>query len=332
MTTPTRRVPASSIDDLVAGAGRREPWRHGDGKSGSSLERLDVDGRPHVLKVIHPDDDWIARAVGDICCLPVQVWTSGLLDQVPPVIDHTVIGAAGGLGRNGWGGALLMRDVSPWLVPEGDTKVPREVHLGFLDHMAALHARFWGFRDGLLPLSARYLFFSDAMIEAERRRGMPAPVPAVAAQGWRRLGAVRHQVVGPLLELRRDPSPLVAALDATPQTLVHGDWKMGNLGWHPEGRTILLDWALPGPAPPTVDLAWYLALNVRRLPQSKDDAIVTYRTALERYGVDTTAWWSRQVDLALLGQVLIIGWEKVLGDDAELRWWLDRAAAGVARL
>ena len=46
---------------------------------------------------------------------------------------------------------------------------------------------------------------------------------------------------------------------------------MGNLGRHPDGRTILLDWAFPGRAPPATDLAWYVALNVERLPQSKDD-------------------------------------------------------------
>jgi hypothetical protein len=334
MTSPTRPVPAASIEELVAGATRRDAWEHGDGKSGSTLERLEIDGQPHVLKVIHPDRDWIARVFGDLCCWPVYVWTSGLLDQVPTVIDHAVVGAATGLGRNGWGGALLMRDVGPWLIPEGDAQVPGDVHLGFLDHMAALHARFWGFEDtfGLAPLAGRYLFFSDAMVAVERERGFPAAVPPIAAEGWERLATVPHPAVAPLLELRRDPSPLVAALEATPQTLVQGDWKMGNLGRHPDGRTILLDWAFPGQAPPTVDLAWYLALNVRRLPQSKDDAIATYRTALAGHGVDTAGWWPAQLDLALLGQMVILGWEKAFGDHTELRWWLDRAAGGLARL
>src|SRR5262245_21441698 len=214
MNATSRRRPAASIEELVAGASRREPLEHGDGKSGSTLERLEIDGQPYVLKVIHPDQDWIARACGDLCCWPVYVWTSGLLDLVPPVIDHSVVGAATGLGRNGWGGALLMRDVGPWLLPEGDAKVPGDVHLGFLDHMAALHARFWAFEDtfGLLLLSGRYLFFSDAMVEVERERGFPAAVPPIAAEGWERLARVAHPAVAPLLELRRDPSPLVAAL------------------------------------------------------------------------------------------------------------------------
>jgi hypothetical protein len=328
------RQAAASIDELLEAASSREPLNHGDSKSGSTLERVVIDAEPFVVKTMHPDLDWIARMVGDLCCWPVHVWTSGLLDLVPPVIDHTVVGAAAGLGRNGWGGALLMRDVGAWLLPEGHARVPAEVHLAFVDHMAALHAQFWGFADtlGLLPLSIRYRCFCDAAIETERELGFPALVPQIAGQGWERMTAVRHPAVEPLLDLRRDPAPLVVALDATPQTLVQGDWKMGNLGWHPEGRTILLDWTLPGRAPPTVDLAWYLALNVERLPQSKEDAISAYRAALRRHGVDTEDWWDRQVDLALLGQVVILGWEKALGDAAELGWWLDRAGDGLARL
>jgi hypothetical protein len=328
------REAALSIDALVARASSQERLDTGDGKSGSSLDRVVIDGESLVLKVMHPDADWIARAFGDLGCWSVRVWTSGLLDVVPPGIDHTIVGAAAGLGRNGWGGALLMRDVGAWLMPEGHVEVPLDVHLGFLDHMAALHARFWDFTDtlGLVPLSARYHLCSDAMIDAERSLGFPSAVPAIAADGWRRLADVRHPAVEPLFTLRRDPTPLVAALATTPQTLVHGDWKMGNLGRRPDGRTILLDWAFPGPGPPTIDLAWYVALNVDRLPQSKEDAIAAYRAALERHQISTTGWWDRQLDLAVLGQMILLGWEKALNEGPELEWWLARATEGLARL
>jgi hypothetical protein len=227
-----------------------------------------------------------------------------------------------------------MRDVTPWLVPEGDDVVPLEVHLGFLDHMAALHAAFWGFEDdiGLMPLSVRLLGFSDYMVEIERARGFPHVVPRLTADGWERLAGVDHPAVAPVLELLRDPTALVVALEEIPQTFVQGDWKMGNLGRHPDGRTILLDWAYPGPAPPTVELAWYLGINSARLPHSKEDAIAAYREALGRRGVATDGWWEGALDLALLGEVLLLGWEKALGGGAELEWWLDRSAEGVARL
>ena len=55
---------------------------------------------------------------------------------------------------------------------------------------------------------------------------------------------------------------------------------MGNLGTHPDGRTILLDWAYPGSGPACWDLCWYLALNQARLPESKEATIERFRAAL----------------------------------------------------
>jgi thiamine kinase-like enzyme len=61
---------------------------------------------------------------------------------------------------------------------------------------------------------------------------------------------------------------------------------MGNLGSHPDGRTILLDWAYPGAGPACWDLAWYLALNRSRLPASKEDTIEAFRGSLRAHGAD----------------------------------------------
>jgi hypothetical protein len=328
MTAPTE------IADLLARASGRRALDHSDGKSGSVIERLIIDGEPYILKTMHPDLDWIARVLGDLTCWPVLMVTSGLRNQVPAVIDDTVVAAVAGQGRNGWGGTLLMRDVSPWLVPEGDSVVPLDHHLDFLDHMAALHARFWGFEDtlGLLPLSIRYQFFGRGMLEVERARGFDAVVPRLAAEGWERLSGIDHPAVAPVLAMVGDPSRLVDALAATPQTFVQGDWKMGNMGRHPDGRTILLDWAYPGAAPAAYELAWYLGVNSARLPHSKEDAIAAYRAALERHGIATEGWFEHQLALALLGEMVLLGWEKALGGGAELAWWLDRAAEGLARL
>ena len=80
-----------------------------------------------------------------------------------------------------------------------------------------------------------------------------------------------------------------------------------------------------GEGPACHDLAWYLALNRRKLPTSKEQVIADFRTALERDGIDTGPWWDRQLRLALLGAVVQQGWEKALGDDDEWRWWCDRA-------
>jgi Phosphotransferase enzyme family len=331
----TPRTPASSIDELVAGATRRRPLGHTDGKSGSRLERLEIDGRRLVLKVMHVDDDWIARSFGDVACRQVTVWTSGLLDLVPTSIDHAVVGAARGFGRNGWGAALLLHDVGDRLVPEGDTVVPAERHAAFVDHMADLAAALWGWTDdvGLMPPTIRWTFCGPGMLEVESARGWPNEVPVVAERGWRAFADRAPRDVRAAVEaVRREPDLLVAALATTPWTFIHGDWKMGNLGSHPDGRTILLDWAYPGAGPVCHDLGWYLALNRVRLPETKQDTIARLRRALEARGIDTSGWWARQLDLSLLGTLVQFGWEKALGDAAELGWWTDRAREGARRL
>jgi hypothetical protein len=61
------------------------------------------------------------------------------------------------------------------------------------------------------------------------------------------------------------------------------------------------------------------------LPQSKEATIASYRAALERRGVETAAWFDRQIALSLLGISACFGWEKAHGDDDELYWWQDRA-------
>jgi thiamine kinase-like enzyme len=123
--------------------------------------------------------------------------------------------------------------------------------------------------------------------------------------------------------LPRTPWPLVSAFEGTPTTLSQGDWKCGNLGSHPDGRTILLDWALPGATPFCYDIAYYLAINSRRFTEPKEAVIEAYRQELESRGIATSGWFERQVELALLGAFVQLGWDKVEEPD-EPGWWVER--------
>ena len=330
------RPVAGSVEELLAGATERERFVTEDSKSGAVFERLVIGGEVHVVKYLHIDDDWISRAYGDLLGRPLAVWSSGLLDALPLCIDHAVVGAACGLGRNGWGAALLMRDVSADLVPPGDALLPLEQHRRFLDHMAALAARFWGFTDtvGLTPISNRWLCFGPGMLAAEAERGWPDAVPPIVARGWEEF---RSRAPGRLVSVMDDlystvAAPLVDALSATPFTFLHGDWKCGNLGSRPDGRTVLLDWAGTGAGPVAQDLGWYLAINRARVPESKEDAIAAFRASLAAHGVDGAGWWETQLSLCLLAVTVQFGWEKALGDTAEFGWWCDRALEGAALL
>jgi hypothetical protein len=333
------RALAASVDELLAGAEMRRPFVNPDGRSNTAFEHVAIDGVEHVVKYVHLDYDFTMRVSGDLACRTVRAWEAGLLDSAPDLVDHGIVGAAAGWGRNGWGVALLMRDVSADLLPPGDGPIPVDQHLAFLDHLAGFCAATWGWRDdavsgpGLLPYEARWAWFGHFAIEGERDLGWPERVPKVAEAGWRRFeeqapGDVVHLVDG----LRRDTTPLAAALRDTPSCFLHGDVKASNTGRSRDGRTVLIDWAYVGEGPACHELAWHLALDRARLPISKEATADVFRAGLERHGVDTAAWWDRQLSLCLLGAVVQFGWEKALGDAEELDWWCRAARRGAAWL
>jgi hypothetical protein len=253
------------------------------------------------------------------------------MGQAPECIDHTVVA----MDLDGTGGdavlTILMRDVGGFLVPPGDTVVPPGQHAGFVTHMATLAAAFWGWAEdmGLTTMTQRLRCFAPGTIAAELTADqVPGPLAAAAA-GWPALAARSPSLSGLARHVHDDPEVLTARLRRLPGTFVHGDWKMGNLGRHPDGRTILLDWALPGTGPACWDLCWYLALNRARLPEPKEAVIARYRSELESHGIATSSWWQEQLDLCLIGIMATFGWEKALGDAAELSWW-EAAVTGAA--
>jgi hypothetical protein len=316
-----------SITELLAAAGEHVgELRAIDsvGKSGAALDRVTIDGEPYVVKYLDPAADWTIRIAEVPGTAPVEVWRRGLLHALPPEIDSPIVGVAD-LGASS---VLLMRDISPTLVPGGDDPIPLTQHEGFLDAMAAMHVRFWESTEAIDVVSAerRYLELSPVMAEAEAALGSDHLVPQLVARGWPMFAEIAPRAADVVLPLARDPRPLVAAMADTPQTFVHGNWKLDNLGTDDRGRTVLFDWELPGRGTPLSDVAWYLAINCRRLPISKEQTIEVYRDALHRRGIDTRDWWDRQLGLSLLGALVHFGWEKSLGGyDEELAWWEARA-------
>ena len=331
----TPRAIAPSVDDLLSQVERRERFVPAQSRSTAGFERVWIDGVPHVVKYLHADNDFMMRAMGDMGSRTLRAYAAGLCDTAPDVIDHAVVGAAPGVGRNGWGCAFLMRDISDHLASTGDEQFPAHQHESFIDHLARMCASTWGWRDdvGLMPYEARWTFTGPGVVESERGRQDPERVVALVGDGWGRFEArVPRALVDAIHTLRVDVTPLATALADTPSCFLHGDWKASNLGTGPDGRTILIDWVYLGEGPACHELGWYLALNRQKLPTPKEQVIVDFRAALERHGVSTDGWWERQLDLALLGTVVQFGWEKAFGDDAELAWWCDRAERGLACL
>jgi len=319
------------LAELLAGATERTVLADVPGKSGASLERVVIGGQPYVLKHLDLAEDWTMRASGCLRGAPLTLWERGILARLPDCFNQPIVGAvqeerAGPAPAGGC--ALLMHDVSPWLVPVTDAPITAGQHLRFLQHMAMLHAAFWdcGAELDVVPAMHRYLELSPWMAEAEAAIGSAHLVPQLVAKGWPLLVSVAPAAAAVVIPLARDPGPLVEALAGTPQTFVHSNWKLDNLGTDDAGRTVLLDWEQPGRGAALSDLAWYLAINCRRLPQSKETSIGAYRAALEACGIDTGPWWDRQLALSLLGALVQFGWEKALGGyDEELAWWETQA-------
>jgi Phosphotransferase enzyme family len=316
------RAVQPSADVMLACATSREPMKTADSLSSASFERVVLGGERFVVKHLSTSSDWIMRASGDVACRPLWMWRRGVLDALPDCIDPLIVDMA----HDSTTGVttLLMPDVEGLLVPEGSARLEVEQHHRFLDHMAALHAAFWDW-DGppaLTPMANRYTTLTPMTGQVEAELGNVGGVPSVLDGAWRQLVDVSPEIGELALALAADPGPLVDALDQTPSTLIHGDWKGGNLGSRLDGRTILIDWQWPGLAAGCVDFGWYLAVNCDRLPESKEGTIATYRDALVRHGVDLGDWFDRQLELALLGAFVQLGWSKT-GDPAELQWWVD---------
>ena len=322
-----------AVTGVLAGATSVEDVRPSDARAGAEYRRVTADGRAYFLKRLSPATDWIMRVTGDRVHRPYLVWRAGIMDKAPGCIDHTVVAMEVTGTGEGTVLSVLMRDIGQCLVPPGDARVAQAQHEAFLTHMAELSAAFWGWVDdiGLTTMAQRLRFFAPDNIAGELSAAdVPEPIAAAAA-GWQRLRE-RSALLWDIARLaHRRPEVIIGPIAETPATFLHGDWKMGNLGSHPDGRTILLDWAYPGSGPACWDLCWYLALNRARLPESKEATIGRYRAALEAIGISTAPWWERQLDLCMIGIMATFGWEKALGDAGELGWWEDRIAGAVAR-
>ncbi|HZV08665.1 MAG TPA: phosphotransferase, partial [Novosphingobium sp.] len=322
-----------SAAELLARASSRERVRPADARSGAVFERVVVGSDCYFVKHLGFASDWVMRVTGDDVCRQYLIWQAGIMDRFPDCIDHAV--AAMDLAGAGGDAVLtiVMREVGGLLVPPGDAVVPAGQHIGFISHMAALSSAFWGWDDriGLTTMAQRIRLFAPDTIAAELTAAEVPAAIAAAAAGWRALPG-RSPMLARLARLVHDrPEVITGPLARTPRTFVHGDWKMGNLGTHPDGRTILLDWTLPGAGPACWDLCWYLALNRARLPEPKEAVIARFQAELETLGISTGGWWQPQLDLCMIGIMAAFGWEKALGDAGELKWWEDAVARAAAR-
>ena len=61
-----------------------------------------------------------------------------------------------------------------------------------------------------------------------------------------------------------------------PQTLIHGDVRLHNMGLT-DDQLVLLDWEVVGSGPPAMDFAWYLIISASRIDATREQVIDDYR-------------------------------------------------------
>ena len=327
------------VPSLLATHGIDAPERamtHG-GFSGARLTRIEQGAERFVLKRISHADDWIMRETGDVALREAQFAASPLIARLPREMGAPSIGAA----HDGSGAAILMRDVSPWLLPDDRPAAAMELD-ALLAAMAAMHAAFWdeplddaevswcSVRDRLMILSP---LVGRKLVDEGRDFGVAA--------GWRAFN--EHAPTEALRLARRlfdDPALLSQVAATLPPTLLHGDIKLANIATDPAGgRLWLFDWALVMRGPLALDLAWFPAVNTPQIPWSPVETIERYGEHLlvalgaHRFG---EADWPRQRAVAAIGTLMLMGWAKALDHEAgrphELAGLCDRALSAAMSL
>ena len=317
--------------------------------SGSHISAVQTDAGRFILKRVSRAWDYFMRVTDDRDGREARIWTRGLLNRLPPELGHPYLACARD-GDNAW--AILMRDVSASLLPRGPIALA-DHHL-LLEALAAFHAAFWEYDAGTgftTPHDHYHVIAPVAVVRDAEFSGERGIMHEIVPDGWQRLVDLLDPAIGSVaLALTNDPSPLVAALDRYPRTLVHADARTANLGIERgvlggRDRPLLIDWALAGVDTPLLDVIWYIAGAAARLPMSCEDSIAYYRQSLrERLGMRfDDSWWEPMLDLSLLGGLIRYGWiaaratrsrDPAIREQAiaDLRWWEAAGRRGLARL
>src|ERR1700756_1398141 len=87
----TDMIAVGSAQDLLARASSRNRVEPADARAGAGFERVTADGESFFVKRLSASSDWIMRIAGDHVHRPYLIWRSGLMDQAPGLIDHTVV-------------------------------------------------------------------------------------------------------------------------------------------------------------------------------------------------------------------------------------------------
>jgi hypothetical protein len=323
-------IPKASAARLLDFAIARKPIGEGQGYSGAKLERVVLaDGSTLVVKRISQEYDLAMKLTHDMG-RAAQLWISGVLDRLPPVIDHAILAAE----PDGDGWIIVMRDVSDALLPRSRV-LSRAENYRIFEAAAAMYEAFRGEHiEGLCTLTDHYALLSPA---TATREWSSNPLMQFVGRGWQLFADVMPEdVATPVFSILDRPGLLARQLEGCETTLIHGDFWLANLGLTSD-HVVMLDWGLAAAAPPAVDFAAYLAQSGSSIAATHEQLMDDFRSVRgERHD-------EQALRLALIGGLVEMGWLKATEivdapDEArrakaaaDLDWWVRHVRVALER-
>ena len=304
------------------------------GRTGAAVERIERAGAEPLVSKRLPANTWREDVLEGVPGAEARLWLEGITRALPHPIECPMIDVARSAAGDWW---MLMRDISSGILPRGEFRDQQE--RVFLDAIAALHA---GYQDdpALAGMPLATMRGTTRMI-AEPVLAVAGGADAIAAsEPWVRRFVEDFKPLSVLLpaflaRLGKEDAAFYldlcrhrgwhAALDAGPQTLVHGDLRRANIAFLEDGRVSLIDWEFAARGPAATDIAWHSMLHFwaypvdARAPEEREAELLGfYLDALARRRGQPVgrAAFNRQWDAACLRALCQLGFCIVDGPEA----------------
>ena len=228
--------------------------------------------------------------------------------------------------------ALLMHDLSNFLFPDVREPITIDQEDLILEAFARMHARYWecNLQDEswLAKQEVFFNYLGPLSTLEEKALGHEHFILNAAEQGW---NLVFQNLPGELKSFLTYP-PIEKIIAGLPKTLIHGDFKIGNLAILPSKKVAAFDWTVAAYASPAIEIGWYITVNASRLARSKESVLNRYRelVQIERGQSISNEDWNQMVDAAVMAGAGMLLWNKALnvqkglpGAKEEWEWWAE---------